>query len=196
MAYLFQQIVKEGKDKGLKPGRVRTREWFRDKAKMVNKVNNQKLMREGILTSRINASSIGSMYMFFYDAKLKDKLPYWDRFPLVFPMGLYPDGFLGCNMHYLPPVMRAKLMDAFYTLRTDNNYDESTRIAMSYEILKASSRFSFFKPTIKRYLADHYKSRFLWIPPQEWDIALMLPTQRFQGKTKQVWRDSRARVKR
>ena len=29
------------------------------------------------------------------------------------------------------------------------------------------------------------------LPPEEWDIALLLPTQRFSGDTKLVWSESR-----
>ena len=45
----------------------------------------------------------GGMFLFFYNPKLKDKLPYYDRFPLVIPLERYADGFLGINLHYLPP---------------------------------------------------------------------------------------------
>ena len=33
------------------------------------------------------------MYTFFYDPKTKDKLPYYDRFPVVIINEIYPDGF-------------------------------------------------------------------------------------------------------
>jgi hypothetical protein len=46
------------------------------------------------------------------------QLPYWDRLPLIFPIEIYPDGFLGINLHYLPPMYRAKLMDALYGILT------------------------------------------------------------------------------
>ena len=42
---------------------------------------------------------IGRMYFFYYDAKNKDKLPQWDRFPLVLPIERYGNGFLGLNLH-------------------------------------------------------------------------------------------------
>jgi hypothetical protein len=63
------------------------------------------------------------MYCFFYEAKNKDDpdvLPYWDRFPLIFPIDIKGDRLLSMNLHYLPPFHRAKLMDALYT--TSNSY--------------------------------------------------------------------------
>jgi len=53
---------------------------------------------------------IGGLMFFIYDPKTKDKLPYWDRFPLVIPINLYPDGFLGLNLHYLPYYQRQLLL--------------------------------------------------------------------------------------
>jgi hypothetical protein len=98
-------------------------------------------------------------------------------------------GFLGINMHYLPLPLRAKLMDALYSLATNKSYDETTRLRMTYDILNSASKYRFFKPTLKMYLNEHVKSRFIKIESAEWDIALFLPTERFQKSSKQtVWR--------
>lgn len=66
-------------------------------------------------------------------------------------------------MHYLPPMLRAQLMDALYSLTTDNNYNEKTRLAMSYKLLASSSKFKLFAPCVKHYLSSHVKSRFIKI---------------------------------
>ena len=42
----------------------------------------------------------GRMYTFFYNPKTKDKLPYYDRFPLSMILGQDSDGFIGLNFHY------------------------------------------------------------------------------------------------
>ena len=49
----------------------------------------------------LNRYHIGRLNMFLYDPKYKDKLPYYDVFPLVLPIQRYSDGFLGINFHYL-----------------------------------------------------------------------------------------------
>ena len=56
-------------------------------------------------------SVLGKMYFYSYNPKWRDKLPWYDTFPLVFPIERYPDGFLGLNFHYLAPKHRAILMD-------------------------------------------------------------------------------------
>lgn len=158
-------------------------------------VNKLQASNKSRLFSRFGREDIGSMISFFYDAKLKDVLPYWDQFPLVFPIEIYDDGFLGINLHYLPPLLRAKLMDALYTTAITKK-DKIQRLKISYDILVSATKFSPFKPCVKRYLKGHVKSRFFYIEPNEWDMALMLPTQRFVGASEQkVWRDSREKIK-
>ncbi len=53
----------------------------------------------------------GRLYMYAYDPKMKKELPYYDRFPLVFPFSKTQDGFIGLNMHYLPYPLRVGLLD-------------------------------------------------------------------------------------
>ena len=127
-----------------------------------------------------------NMYAFFYDPKTKAKLPYYDRFPLIFPIKKLPDGFLGINMHYLPYQLRARLMDALYSITNNKKYNGSTKLKISYNILNSASKFKFFKPTVKRYLNEKVKSRFLFINPTEWDIAIFLPVERFSKASKEV----------
>lgn len=110
----------------------------------------------------------GMMYLFRYDPKGKKTLPYYDTFPLIFPVEKYSDGFLGINFHYLPPVLRAKLMDAIYGTVTNKKYDDTTKVRLSYNILKGASKYKAFKPTVKHYLFDHVRSPFLEITAVEW----------------------------
>ena len=133
------------------------------------------------------------MYLFGYEPKLKNELPYYDRFPLIFPFKSDEDGFLAMNLHYIQPVFRAKLMDNLYPLVTNLKFDETTRIRASYNLLNSAAKYKYFQPCVKKYLYDHLKTKFLLIPANEWDIALFLPLQRFQKQSvNQVYKDSRA----
>ena len=136
-------------------------------------------------------SFIGRMYFYFYDPKTKDSLPYYDKFPLVIPIERYPDGFLGLNLHYISPKQRILLLDKLSILLTDNNYDEKTRLRISYDYLARASKMYQAKPCIKRYLFSHIQSRFLEITADEWDIAVMLPVESFvKAKKNKVWSES------
>lgn len=197
--YLFQRIIKRGKAEGIDDTiRQRdTRTWFREQAMQITRVDKNKMMIDkGHLINRIEPSDIGSMFMYFYDPKHKDTLPYYDIFPLIFPVDFTDNGMLALNLHYLPPVARAALMDKLYTIASDRKFDTNTKLNLSYGILKDASKFKLFKPCIKRYLWSHVGSKFLKIEPRLWDFVLMLPAERFKKATRQtVWNESMNSVK-
>jgi hypothetical protein len=196
--YIFQKIADEGKAEGIKSGSEEARDWYRDKASSVKNVNTRRELRNRARTyNKMVDMDIGRMYMFFYDPKHKDTLPYYDQFPLIFVLEKYKDGFLGMNLHYLPPVFRARLMDRLYAIERQDNLRESKKLRLSYGLLNGVAKYKYFRPTVKRYLNSQVRSRFLWIPYEEWDIALMLPTQRFK-KSKQnvVWKESKQLIQR
>lgn len=168
--------------------------WFRAEARKVRGVNVNRMIEgapENRTFKRMDKSAIGEMCMFFYDAKNKKTLPYWDQVPLIFVVDdTDPAHFLGINLHYLSPFRRAQLMDALYAI-AEKHDDKILRLKLSYRVLRASSKFSAFKPCLKSYLKPNVKSRFLYVPPKMWDHALLLPTQRFVGaSSEKVWRDS------
>ena len=102
---------------------------------------------------------------------------------------------MGLNLHYLPLQYRAKLMDALYDVASNSRYDETTKLNLSYKLLNSSSKFSYFKPCIKHYLTSQLRSKFLYIYPSEWDMALFMPLERFQGASKAtVFKDSRRMI--
>lgn len=184
--YLFQQIAKYGKDLGVgRPDLTRkSQEWFRKAARSVATVDLDRLhdsAPKSRMQATIRGDDIGSLFHFWYDAKTKDKLPYWDRHPLVMPIEIYKDGFLGVNFHYISPYQRSRLMNALYEQAQYDSKGRPARLDVSYGLLKSASQFAPFKPCVKRYLRSHYQSRFMWITPDEWDMALMLPTAVWVG---------------
>ena len=194
MAIVFDDLLAKGVRAGEIPARTDSaRDWYRNRAR-TTRVTPDRLIRSDRerLTCRV---MIGRMYHFFYDPKHKKTLPYYDRFPLIFPFKRVRGGFLGINLHYLPLRLRAKLMDELYTLSRDNRYDENTRLRISYNILNGAAKYKYFKPCVKHYLTPHVKSRFLEVYAAEWDIALFLPTERFVGANKRaVHADSRKMI--
>ncbi len=195
MALLFKDILEQGKSIGMLPGRVtEARDWFREKAQQTTIRSPARLITEGEnLTTKARP---GFMYMFQYDPKTKDQLPYYDRFPLVFPFRITNEGFYGLNLHYLPLDYRAKMMDSLYLMSNNKQYNETTKLRLSYQILESSSKFSLFKPCVKQYLNSHVKSRLLFVPAEQWDIALFLPTARFvKSNQRKVHADSRRQIK-
>ena len=134
----------------------------------------------------------GHLYLFGYDPKLKKELPYYDRFPLVFPYAKTPDGFMGLNMHYLPYNLRVQLLDALLTFRSNNRMDETTRLKYSWQLIDGISRYKAAQPCIKQYLGGHVRTQFRKVDSENWATAMLLPVERFVGASKQeVWAESR-----
>jgi hypothetical protein len=145
------------------------------------------------LVSTFGSTLVGQLVMFEYDAKHKNtkKLKYYDKFPLAFPLEIKKDGFVGINLHYLSPGYRALLLDELYDITINQGDKRQLPMFGVYNILKTSAKYRYYKPCIKRYLHKHIKSSFLKVPPEEWDIAMWLPFERFRGGTKkQVWSES------
>lgn len=196
MAGVFSEIITTGVRSGQIPARTtRAREWYRDTAKEFGntngRINEKRFVNSdpGRLTVRARP---GNMYMYLYDPKTKDTLPYYDRFPLIFPFRVESDRFWGINFHYLPLQYRAMLMDELYNITNNKRYDETTKLRMSYQTLNAASRFRYFKPCVKQYLFSQMQSKFVYIYPSEWDIALFLPLERFSKASKtEVWAQSK-----
>ena len=191
MASLFDTLQAGAYRANIVPRSNKARSWFRKAVKELGTVSRTKVMKDPILDVRTKPR-VGDMCMYVYDPKFKKTLPYYDTFPLIFMVGAAEGGFYGINLHYLPPKLRAKLMDELYSLASNNRYDEKTKLMISYNLLKSASKMKYFKPTFKHYLADHVKSKFIKVDSAEWDIALFLPTSRFKHATTQkVYSDSR-----
>lgn len=138
---------------------------------------------------------IGGLFFFTYDPKGKDKLPYYDRFPLVIPLEMYPDGFLGLNLHYLPVDYRMAFLGKLQDYAVQGASGEMMSLRVSYDILNASRGVREFKPCLKRYLHGHVMSKMVAVPPDEWDNAVLLPVQSFvKASASQVWQESLEKI--
>ena len=176
----IQSVVKAAK------GRPRSTDWFRDKIKEFGQPGALDLIRDG---KQRRTPFFGRLNMFFYDPKLKTKLPYYDTFPLVLPLERYPDGFLGINFHYLPINLRIRLLDRMVDFSNNTEFDESTTLDVDYTGVKG---IRLVKPTLKRYLSGRVKTNFRRIDADEFTVATLLPVQRFKKASDQeVYRDSR-----
>jgi len=171
----------------------RSQSWFSSQIRtLATATTPQKLVTSGNLVSTLIP---GNMYLFFYDPKGKDTLPYYDKFPLILPFEKTENGFLGLNFHYLPPLLRVRLLDRLMVFKTSKNLTEKTRLRFAYSTIAAASRFNLAQPCIKRYLNSHVQSRFAHIPADQWVTAMMLPVERFAKSNKEaVWRDSRKKI--
>jgi len=168
----------------------KSRGWFNKEVVRLRQLRPmpRKLMQQDGRSTRLLP---GRLYMFNYDAKTKDKLPYYDQFPLVFPFEIQSGFFLGLNMHYLPYLLRIRLLDRMMTYASNKKMDDTTRLKFQWNTIRGSARLALAKPAVKKYLKTQVKSQFLQVAPENWNTAMMLPVERFRGATKdRVWRES------
>ena len=172
-------------------------EWFKD---IVNKTRaaafTTSSARNKIIKDRnigqVKLLKIGRLYLFQYDAKMKETLPYWDVWPLIFPFDYAPNGFYGINLHYLAPNARTELMIRLIKAQGGGgNMTEDYKLKLSYDII---TRFKPAKPCIKRYLFGQVQGKGLYgISGEDWSYAASLPLQKFRGASENtVWGDSKA----
>ena len=176
MANIFEDLTK------LKPIEIQDNsqfalEWFRTNIRRIfDRRQDEKIYQDGTKVGQIVE---GNMYMMFYDAKTKDKLPFWDRFPLIIPFDTRVDnGFYALNLHYIPPMARQGLLEELYKYPTEEG------VSIQYEFFSKVSNMSPALPCVKRYLYSRIKRVPLQVEKNYWDVAAMLPTGDFGNVNK------------
>lgn len=193
MSDIFNRLERQAFRAGITPRTEESRKWFLKKAQNMRSINREALMQEEPIKSR-SKQIVGGMFMFMYDPKHKDKLPYYDNFPLVIVLGPAEGGFLGLNLHYLPPRLRLEFFSNLMEIQ-GSNLGENDRFALTYRFLKKSSKLRYFKPCVKHYLNKQVTSKFAEVPAPEWEIAVFLPTAQFRkANSYKVHYDSRRMI--
>ena len=187
MAGLFEKFS------NLKPSEIATHkkeslEWFRKNLKRLGDTKREFINN----ADPVYRLEMGDMYLMEYDAKLKDKLPYYDRYPLVLPFDFTNNGFYGLNLHYIAPRHRVALLEALYETVERNDMDIAEKFRFNYSLISKVTGMRFAKPCVKRYLTSHIKGQLMKVDSKYWDVVSMLPSSDF-GKvnTNTVYADSR-----
>jgi hypothetical protein len=149
-------------------------EWYKNKITDVVKKDPSKLFK------KYASPQVGKMYIYVYDPKHKNTLPFYDMFPLVIPVQPYPDGFLGINLHYLPPGARVQLLNALINIAGNDREEDTVKFNLSYDLLrKYANQFPGAKACVKRYLFEHVRSSFHYIEPTDWEKVVSMPLQKW-----------------
>jgi len=172
MANIFDKISNKS------GGDFKSANWYRNAVSSIaDSVTARKLYNQGKINQR---PSLGRLNLFFYDPKFKESLPYYDTFPLVLPLEGFRGGFLGMNFHYLSPMIRFRLLNQLQRFSTNNKFDSTTRLDVSYARVGGLSRV---KSTIKKYLYSHVRSGFMRVDSQDAPTACYLPVQQFKKRS-------------
>ncbi len=146
-------------------------DWYRKQVSAMTSPGARSLINQGKATLR---PKYGIMNLFGYDPKHKDRLPYYDTFPLIFPLEPAKGGFIGLNFHYLPPLARVRFLRSLANTTTDKKFDKRTRYNINWR------NNTFMKKTAKHYLFNQVRTSFLNITAEEMAIAIFLPVARFK----------------
>ena len=176
MASLFTDIVNQ------RPEEIETRsidslQWFQTNVRDIRRTPSS-LMKEN--QNFVTRFELGKMYMFMYEAKRKDKLKYYDYFPVTICLKRYSNGFMGINLHYLAPRYRALLMDGLYEFYRE--IDDESYFQIRYPSVKSISKLRWAKPCIKQYQYPYIDSRIVEVRPEHMDMVVMLPSQQFRSQ--------------
>lgn len=191
---LFQKLAADATTANIRRNTERSMRWFLGRLKGLQKFDRAEIMSSPELIED-NRPVPGKMFMYLYDPKLANTLPFYDKFPLTIIVGPAPGGFHGLNLHYLEPRVRARFLDRIMHYANSRRYDARTKVNITYRLLKGTSNLREFAPCFKHYLASHIKSSMVMVPMNEWDIATMLPTADFKKSSAQfVWSHSFANI--
>lgn len=122
---------------------------------------------------------VGQLVTYGYKAKTKlnKHFWFWDRFPLVLVLDVTDTGMLGCNIHFLPPRLRATLIAACIPLLTSNPHrnDRAWMPKLAYALMKRY-KYRYGKVCIRRYLFSQVRTPILRLPPETWMMSMHLPS--------------------
>ena len=190
MASLFDKLESEAFRKGITARTKEANTWFQKKVMALGPLG-KAVLKDDRLKAQAGAHT-GDMVMYTYDPKLKKTLPYYDTFPLTIVVGPAKDGFYGINLHYLPPKVRAIFLDKLNDTASNQKYNKTTRFRITYNLLKATKNYKYFKPCFKHYLTSNVNSKIMKVNAAEWNIAIFLQTANFKkASIGKVWADSR-----
>ena len=160
--------------------------WYRQKVQeLLPKPQVRRMIREGYKVQKVTVRpNFGMMNLFYYRPKGAEKLPYYDVFPLVIPMGRrLNDGFVGLNFHYLSVPQRWLLLERLSMFQMPSELDSFDTEEGAGDVMalfwSKIRRKRGVKPIVRRYLTKNIQSRFLKIELSEMLIALSIPMERF-----------------
>ena len=190
----FDKLQADAFRSGVQPRTEESLKWFKKRLQGVTRINRQQVLKDENLI-KVNKPLAGRMFMYLYDPKTKETLPYYDKFPLIIMVGPAKGGFYGLNLHYLDLKRRALFFDKLQDYMTNKKYNRSTKFRLSYGLLNSASKLKEFEPCFKRYLNSHITSRVSEVPATEWEAALFMPTDQFvKNKRQTVWTKSRKQI--
>lgn len=141
-------------------------------------------IKKNIRGHKVTRPQPGKLYAYMYDAKHKDTLPYWDKFPLIIYLGLGKQGtstlMYGLNLHYIPPKARQQFLEELLKQYASTpTITNNTKLKIDWSKVKG---FKGADKMIKAYLPGNIKGSLIEIKPSDWANVVTLPLQSFYSQ--------------
>ena len=161
--------------------------WYKEQMRSIkkNKFNKYAFIAQG-KQETVRRLEIGKLYLMEYIPKYSgvgelvpqsSELGVWDRYPLILPFDVAPNGFYALNLHYLPIKMRAWLLDQL--MGTANI--PANKLRVNWQILKRFSLNQYGQYATHRYLLNHITSPFRMVKIEDYPKVIMLPIASWYG---------------
>lgn len=140
-------------------------------------------IKSSVRGHKVTKPSPGKLYAYIYDAKHKDTLEYWDKYPLIIYLGLGKHNLMyGLNLHYIPPKARQQFLEELLKQYANTpTITNSTKLKIDWSKVKG---FAGADQMIKAYIPGNIKGSLVEIKPSDWSNVVMLPLQQFYSKGK------------
>lgn len=165
---------------------ARSIQWFKDKIKELG--GNSPVARTELMQTTKEHQHTrflpGAMYIFKYDPKYKEELPFYDGWPCSIMFAIDGEKVTGINFHYLPYEIRGKLFDKLWLIASKyQNNSQQQVLRMNWKLLSNVSKYPEIRPAIHSYLYSHIQSRLIKVPIESWKEAMLLPIDAFYKKS-------------
>jgi hypothetical protein len=198
----FQKAHAIAKQNNIISRSPKAREWYHDYAAEYGaNFRSGQMMRGG--GKRISDVKLGRMYFFRYTSQssasgrdiLQTKDEIYDAFPLVFCLAEYPNLIEAFNFHYIEPALRAQLLGKMFMYLNNEDFNNKTKLFASKfrKVIQDNRLFRHAKAAYKTYKPGRIRSKILEVHPLDWELAIMLPTERFitpdgaRVSSKKIW---------
>ena len=196
----FQKAHKQAKNLRITDRSERAREFYHNYALSFG-VNYRSMNMLHTGGKKINNLLLGRMYFFRYEPTKQQDV--YDKYPLIFMLYEDADNFSGINFHYLTPKQRAVLLGQMFMYLNNEDFGITTKLMVqSFRILiRNDRRFRFAKSAYRQYKPDQIRSKIIQVHPLDWELAIMVPTEKFQSfagsriTSRSVWIENTKRAK-
>lgn len=153
-------------------------------------------LRQGVKGFNVTRPSPGKLYAYVYDAKFKDTLPFWDKYPLIICLGFKQTRqgdvlISGLNLHYIPPKARQQFLeDLLKQYASTARITNATKLKIDWSKVRGMTGAD---QMIKSYIPSRIKGSLVEIKPSDWANVVLMPLQQFVSNGKRhsaskVWK--------